>query len=232
MSHKWLLLWFEAPLQSWGADSKFDRRDTLKFPTKSGVYGLILSAMGASGEQKELLEKLSSMEMTVISYTKENQKNLLLLDYHTVGGGYDLNDAWENLHIPKKTNGKKPNEVLGNKITYRYYLQNAKFGIILQIPMELKDNIEKSLKNPKYHIYLGRKNCIPTDIVFRGFYETKEKALEKLKEISNDKELKEEFIVLEGRQEGDESFYINDVPIQFGKFKKYKDRLITIIKKT
>lgn len=230
MSHKWLLLWFEAPLQSWGADSKFDRRDTLKFPTKSGVYGLILSAMGASGEQRELLEKLSSMEMTVISYTKENQKNFLLLDYHTVGGGYDSDDDWENLHIPKKSDGDKP-VGQGNKITYRYYLQNAKFGIILQIPIELKYNIEESLKNPKYQIYLGRKNCTPTDIVFRGIYETKDEAFKEIEKISKDKGLIEEFIVLEGKQEGDETFYINDVPTQFGKFKKYKDRLITIIKK-
>ncbi|HOJ87191.1 MAG: type I-E CRISPR-associated protein Cas5/CasD [Elusimicrobiales bacterium] len=231
MSYKWLLLWFEAPLQSWGADSKFDRRDTLKFPTKSGVYGLLLSAMGASGEQKELLEKLSSMEMQVISYKKENEKNLLLIDYHTVGGGYDSDDDWETLHIPKKSDGDKP-VGQGNKITYRYYLQNAKFGIVLQIPIELKDSIDQSLKNPKYHIYLGRKNCTPTDMVFRGFYDTKEDALKELQKISKEKELKEEFEVLEGKKEGDESFYINDVPIQFGKFKKYKDRLITIIKKT
>ncbi len=36
-----LLLWLEAPLQSWGADSRFGRRATLPFPTRSGVLGLV-----------------------------------------------------------------------------------------------------------------------------------------------------------------------------------------------
>lgn len=229
MSYSWLLLWFEAPLQSWGADSKFDRRDTMNFPTKSGVYGLLLSAMGASGEQKELLSKLSQMEMEVISYTNEKTKKILL-DYHTVGGGYNPEDEWETLHIPKKSDGEKP-VGQGNKITYRYYLQNAKFGVILQIPNELKEKIKEALENPIYQIYLGRKNCIPTELVFRGFYDTKDNAIKELKSISESKKLIEDFIVKEGKHKGDESFYINDVPIQFGKFKKYKDRLITVIKK-
>ena len=60
MDKKYILLWIEAPLQAWGADSKFGRRDTLPFPTKSGVLGLVLCAMGASGPQNELLAKLSS----------------------------------------------------------------------------------------------------------------------------------------------------------------------------
>jgi len=52
MSNPYLLLWFEAPLQSWGSDSKFGRRDTQTFPTKSGVLGLVCSALGAGGEQR------------------------------------------------------------------------------------------------------------------------------------------------------------------------------------
>ena len=36
-----LLLWLEAPLQSWGAGSRYGRRDTLPFPTRSGILGLL-----------------------------------------------------------------------------------------------------------------------------------------------------------------------------------------------
>ena len=50
--YPFLLLWLEAPLQSWGVDSKFGRRDSIHFPTKSGVTGLLLCALGASGEQR------------------------------------------------------------------------------------------------------------------------------------------------------------------------------------
>jgi CRISPR-associated Cas5-like protein len=38
-------MWLEGPLQSWGDHSKYGRRDTLTFPTKSAIYGMILAAM-------------------------------------------------------------------------------------------------------------------------------------------------------------------------------------------
>jgi len=228
---KWLLLWFEAPLQSWGASSKFDKRETMEFPTKSGVYGLILSAMGASGEQKDLLSRLSDMKMSVFSYEGKNNTNSVLIDYHTVGGGYDEKDPWQNLHIPKKSDGSKPVGT-GTKITYRYYLQNAKFGIILEIPQDLEKNIEEALKNPVYQICFGRKNCIPTDFIFRGIFNSYEEANQELSNIVNRKELHEVFKVVDGKEEeGDESFYLKDVPLQFGPIKKYRERLVTIYKK-
>ena len=49
MANPYLLLWLEAPLQAWGHDSKFGRRDSLDFPTKSGVLGLLCCARGARG---------------------------------------------------------------------------------------------------------------------------------------------------------------------------------------
>ena len=55
MANPYLLLWLEAPLQAWGHDSKFGRRDSLDFPTKSGVLGLLCCARGARGLQTEWL---------------------------------------------------------------------------------------------------------------------------------------------------------------------------------
>lgn len=53
----YLLLWLEGPLQAWGHDSKFGVRNTLNFPTRSGILGLLCCAHGAGGEQREWLEK-------------------------------------------------------------------------------------------------------------------------------------------------------------------------------
>ncbi len=44
-----LLLRLAAPLQAWGADSKFETRKTNREPTKSGVIGLLAAALGAVG---------------------------------------------------------------------------------------------------------------------------------------------------------------------------------------
>ena len=41
-----LLLRLAAPLQAWGAESKFETRRTLHYPTKSGVIGMLAASLG------------------------------------------------------------------------------------------------------------------------------------------------------------------------------------------
>lgn len=229
MANLYCLMWFEAPLQSWGTDSKFGRRDTLKFPTKSGILGLILCGLGASGPQEELLGLLNMNELIVISYVKSiENRQPLLCDFHMVGSGYDDKDPWQKLLIPK-TNEGKPAVGGGAKLTYRYYLQNANFGAILEIPENLSDEIKKSLVEPIYDLYLGRKCCVPTDFIFRGLFKSKKEAIDAVSEIKIQKCLVEEFQVLDGNNDGGDVFTLNDVPVCFGENKKYKDRRVTMV---
>jgi len=247
MDTRWMLLWFEAPLQSWGADSKFSRRDTLEFPTKSGVLGLLLCAMGASGEQKDLLASFSSLKQTVLSfrYSKESfcQKDPLLCDFQMVGAGYNSKDRWQNNCIPKTEKGKKPNGS-GTKLTHRYYLQNAVFAVLLEVPADMTEKISNALQNPVYPIYLGRRCCVPTDFVYHGEFASENEAelaasdyATKKSELRNEnlpdyakKSLFLNFKVIDGDfpEKGD-VFTLNDVPIQFGTQKMYRDRRVTKI---
>jgi CRISPR system Cascade subunit CasD len=237
MGASYALLWLEAPLQSWGADSKFGRRDTLSFPTKSGILGLICAALGASGEQRELLAEMAPLEQTVISYNRtqdgkddlkqKTERETLLRDFHMVGNRYDDSDPWQILHVPKRADGGKA--VGGTKMTYRYYLQDAKFAVIAEVPSKRADTLAAALQDPVYDIYLGRKNCVPTDFVFRGIFDNKDGAFAEAQKIASGKDLLEDFRVVPGEDETGESFTINDVPIQFGQVKKYRDRRVTLI---
>lgn len=240
MKTKYLLLWLEAPLQAWGADSKFGRRDTMPFPTKSGITGILLCALGASGEQTELLARLAPLKQTAISYapprkTEEGtvqkaEREPLLRDFHMVGSGYDDTDPWEKLLIPKTCEGK-PAVGGGTKITYRYYLQDAKFAVVMEVPGESAEEIAAALQNPVYDVYLGRKNCVPTDIIYRGTYESEVAAMKKAAEIAKKKgNLIEVFKVIDGEQgRQGEAMTLNDIPIQFGEIKRYRDRRVTVI---
>ncbi len=231
MDSRFLLLWLEGPLQSWGADSRFGRRDTLPFPTKSGVAGMLLCALGASGEQEELLARLAPLRQTAVSFLKAGEKPVerepLLRDFHMVGSGYDDEDPWELLHVPKKADGGKAVGG-GTKMTYRYYLQDAKFAVVVEVPGDLAEGMAEALKKPVYEMYLGRKNCVPTEFVFQGVFEEEGKALEAASKIAADKGLREDFRVLDGEQEG-EGMTLNDVPVQFGTRKIYRDRRVTRI---
>jgi len=238
MKSRYLLLWLEAPLQSWGHDSKFGRRDTLNFPTKSGILGLVCCALGAGGEQKELLAEFSSLQQTILSFVrsrKQGEEEIIKLDrepflrdFQMVGSGYDDKDPWQSLLIPKTSDGKKAVGG-GAKLTYRYYLQDAYFAVVLAVPDDKSEIIAEALKNPVWDLYLGRKSCIPTDFIYRDMFDNEDQAIAIAQIIATEKELLEDFRVIDGEQEGDEVFSLTDVPVCFGEHKTYRDRRVTII---
>lgn len=55
-------------------------------------------------------------------------------------------------------------------------------------------------------------------------------ALAEADEIAKEKKLVEDFRVLDGDHQG-ESMTLNDIPVQFGEVKKYRDRRVTIMNK-
>ena len=226
MERRFILLWLEGPLQAWGADSKFGRRDTLKFPTKSGVLGMVCCALGVTGEQRELLDEFSLLRQTVASFTKAPREPLLR-DFQMVGSGYDDTDPWCSLLIPKTSEGKKAVGG-GTKMTYRFYLQDACFAVVLEVPGDRADAVAYALQNPVYDLYLGRKTCAPTDFIYRGLFDSEEVALAQAQSLAIEKNLSEDFRVIDGEGEG-EVMTLNDVPLQFGDNKKYRDRRVTVV---
>ncbi len=223
---KYLALWLEAPLQSWGVDSRFDLRSTLEFPTKSGIFGLLLAASGDSGPQEALLARLGDCRLAVIVFRKSGTVDEpRLCDFHMVGSGYDDRDKWQTLLIPKTAEGKKAVGG-GAKLTYRYYLQDRKFGAVLELPDDLAEKFDAALRQPVYTLYLGRKCCAPTDAVGRGVFATEEEAFHGLLAVAADKCAAPVRKIVEvplGTPFA-ESFY--DVPIRFGPHKIYRDRTV------
>jgi CRISPR system Cascade subunit CasD len=232
MSDPYLLLWLEAPLQSWGHDSRFGRRDSLDFPTKSGVLGLLCCALGAAGEQRGWLQAIGDLDMQVAGYTlgssagSDITRQPFLKDFHMVGSGYDEQDPWQNLLIPKTSEGKKPVGT-GAKMTFRYYIQDMAYAVALQVPSDFAQEIVKALQEPVWDIYLGRKNCAPTEFIYQGVYSSAQSALEVGARMADEKRRKFVLRVLQGIHNG-EVLTLNDVPVQFGEHKKYRDRQVTV----
>ena len=232
-----LLLWFEGPLQSWGYDSKFGVRETLPFPTKSGVIGLICCALGEKVPQDDFLKELASSTMEVKAYkNKFNDKteqglSLIMRDFQTIGTNYDERDPFENLMIPKKSDGTKP-VGSGAVLTYRYAIQNGKFAVFLEYEKDLAQAVYKALQKPNWDLYLGRKSYIPTEFIAQGIFNSKEEASQKLRQLAEIKKLKEDFSVVEGKNcDACDVMLLNDVPVSFGRRKSYVNRYVSIIKK-
>ena len=220
---KFLTLWLEAPLQSWGCDSRFDARHTLDFPTKSGVFGLLLAASGDSGPQEDRLAELADAPLTVVLF---DDKGGTLRDFHMIGSGYDEKDPWQKLLTPKKSDGSKAVGG-GTKLTYRWYLQDRVFAAILELEESLAAKFSEALVNPVFDLYLGRKCCVPTDLIFRGCFDSEAEALQKIREIAQGKKRLPRALIRETSElHRPDARFLYDVPLRFGPHKLYRERAV------
>lgn len=232
MANPYLLLWLEAPLQAWGHDSKFGRRDSLDFPTKSGVLGLLCCARGAGGVQTEWLAAWAHLDMQTVAYVPRDAQGQplprlpLLRDFQMVGSGYDDQDPWQTLLIPKKSDGGKAVGG-GTKMTYRYYLQDMAYAVALEAPAELAQATAAALQAPVWDLYLGRKNCVPTEFIYQGLFDSADAALQAGAALAQAKQRAFAQRILQGEHEG-EVLTLNDVPLQLGTHKTYRDRRVSV----
>ena len=219
----YIVLWLEGPLQSWGHDSKFGVRETVPFPTKSGVLGMMLAALGKGGPQRDLLSRLSHLPHQAIAYGHSVQ----MTDFQMIGNGYSTK-GWESLFIPRKRDGSF-SVGGGAKILYKKYLQEAQFAVFVEVPDDLGPEIAASLVNPVWPLCLGRKSCVPSKPVFVGTCEKECELMTVLGPIVEGKKI--QFRVIEGNHpDQGEVLILNDVPICFGDHKEYESRYVTVVK--
>ena len=129
-----ILLRLAGPLQSWGAGSKFDIRQTENQPTKSGVIGLLAAALGKKRDAD--LSDLNELHFGI----RADQPGMLLQDFHMV---------------------RKDDKI--SYVTRRYYLSDAIFLVGLESnDKNFLLELEEALHHPVFPLFLGRRSCPPT----------------------------------------------------------------------
>ncbi len=164
LSEACLALLLDGPMQSWGHSSRFERRTTALHPTRSGIMGLLAAALGINkydANESEQLARFQSLHFTTITLPKRpairlkfqaknseisNLPILRLEDYHTV------------TRI-RRASGKVDDDATVQ--TYRHYLLDARFGVLLEGHVTSLEEIAAALRNPRWGVWLGRKCCLP-----------------------------------------------------------------------
>lgn len=147
-----LLLRLAGPMQSWGTTSRFDQRDTGKEPSKSGVIGLIASAIGIDRNDWEKLAPLTKLKMGI----RHDQPGLFKRDYQTAGC------ADSDTII--KANGDPSKDGV---VSERFYLADAAFLVGLEgDDKALLKEAHEALRNPKWVLGLGRKSYMPAEPIY------------------------------------------------------------------
>ena len=67
----WLALYFDAPLLSFGGECKFDRRETLSFPSRSAVTGLVAAALGVARDDRPALARLAQLRLESVAFREK-----------------------------------------------------------------------------------------------------------------------------------------------------------------
>lgn len=205
----YLALFLDAPLQSWGFASRFQRRTTGLHPTKSAVIGLICAAMGlakGSAEEQEALEWLASLGMTSIAMPRYDVRRME--DFHTTGGGYDKKTQAQ--FIPRKASGGPCDNPT---ISRRQYLADARFGVILAGDRALLERVAVKLQDPVWGVWFGRKNCIPAEPILRGLFDEERKAQ---RALIGDRSIEEFTIITDVERFEDGTDSLSDHPVSFG----------------
>ena len=141
---KVLVLRLAGPMQSWGSSSRFTRRSTEAFPTKSGIVGLLAAAQGR--RRTDPIEDLAELRMAA----RVDQPGELLRDFHTAhreGSPMPLSD--------------------------RFYQADAVFVAFVEGSAELIEGLAEALRRPVFPLYLGRRSCPPTMPLFLQVHEGK-----------------------------------------------------------
>ncbi|MBF6141322.1 type I-E CRISPR-associated protein Cas5/CasD [Nocardia farcinica] len=137
-----LLMRLAAPLQSWGVASRFARRETQQYPSKSGILGLIAAARGHR-RTDPIEEALQNLAFGV----RVDQPGRLIRDFQVA------------LNIDKTKQFP---------LSQRYYLADAVFLAAIQGERGLIEGIGNALRRPEFPLYLGRRSCPVTGPLVLG----------------------------------------------------------------
>lgn len=184
-----LLLRLAGPMQSWGTQSAFNRRDTGLDPSKSGVIGLLAAALGRPREAS--VADLAALQMGV----RVDHEGVVQTDFHTAGGSPPgtreraeraRSDArYDALSAEGSPPGSPPDaperasarygvaEFSGSGVrtvlSYRAFLADANFLVGLMATTSadhaLLRQLDRALARPVWPLFLGRKAFVPAEPV-------------------------------------------------------------------
>jgi len=142
-------------LASWGEQATGESRHSANHPSRSAISGLIAASLGIKRTEKQALQALSD---SLFFGFKTLHHGLLLKDFHTA----------QKAVIDKKSRHfyTRRDEMQTIRLTTilsrRDYRQDAYSLVSIWLNEDSVyslEDLQQSLKQPKFQLYLGRKSC-------------------------------------------------------------------------
>lgn len=185
---KFLRVMLAGAIQAWGKQTYETFRPSEMFPTRSGVTGLVASALGIPRTNREEVLRVDASYSCIIGVIrKDSEKRGWGASPLSPVTGHKMLDYHIARDVRCIDGGIKRSEP-----TLREYLTDMRFVLLMKelhdAPYPLSD-IEEALRNPRYLVYLGRKSCPPGEpFVREGVFQAESFAVafEKVKGIVQD----------------------------------------------
>ena len=150
-----LVMQLYGPMAAWGEQAVGQVRRSAAHPSKSAVLGLCAAAMGIKREDEDQQNALAT---SLRFGTEVLAVGSLIKDYHTT----QVPPKRTKVHHLYTRKDELAEPDLGTILSSREYRQDALFKAVLwqaDGEREKLDEIADKLKQPHYHLYLGRKSC-------------------------------------------------------------------------
>lgn len=164
MMMPFLIVRLSGPMQAWGQPTFEGIRPTARFPTRSGLLGLLGACLGIRRNDKIALQHLADSVRFAVRCDNhrlgDNEiPTVKLTDYHTV------QDAREDYH------GLKSHQTIQ---TWREYLCDAHFTLAIWCTANSAYTLETltaAVQKPHFTPYLGRRSCPLTHPLYVAEYQ-------------------------------------------------------------
>lgn len=156
---QFLLFQIYAPLVSWGEIAVGGERQSSRHPSKSAIIGLVSAALGIKREEEERLNTLAeSLGIAVQLYSGGS----VLKDFHTAQVPKKENKM---VHHTRRSELLAPQDKIGTILSRREYRCDALSVVAIYLKKTHSEYslqvIESALREPHFHLYFGRKSCVP-----------------------------------------------------------------------
>lgn len=198
-----LVLRLAAPMQAWGTSSRFADRATDPVPSKSGVIGMVMAALGASRDDHQTTRMLADTRFAV----RVDSPGVVEHDLQTARSEPDA--------FP---------------LSQRAYLADAVFVAFIEFDNDGDARVvADALNDPIYTPYLGRKAFLPTGPLVLGVHDTPLDPL--LTSVPHQGRSRAPRLTVPVHIDADSSAYdrvARDVPVSYER-KQHRDRFVKVM---
>ncbi|HET8656969.1 MAG TPA: type I-E CRISPR-associated protein Cas5/CasD [Longimicrobiaceae bacterium] len=157
-----LILRLDAPVQAWGDVAMDPRRPTRAFPSRSGLAGLLASALGWRYRDAD---RTTALQDALRYAVREDRSPDVMRDYQTADLGGIGKQGWTRWGAESRGGASAE----GTQILEKFYLVDGAFTVALALREDSMsaahavalDDLERALRGPARPLFLGRRGCIP-----------------------------------------------------------------------